>query len=351
MTPHGESKDFLSMNKTKIRKLVVVGAGSIGRRHARIARTLIPKAEIYVLRHSAGSDIPPEADGCFYDLEDAIAFKPDAAIIANPATCHAQVACRFAANGVHLLVEKPLADRTEAVGDLLDICRRSGIVILVGYNLRFLPSLQHFRSLIAAGFIGYVLCVRAEVGQYLPSWRSNTDYRATVSARKELGGGVLLELSHEIDYLRWIFGEAYWVHAILRRQSSLEIDVEDTAQLTMGLRSASGEPERLVTLNMDFIRRDTTRQCLAIGDKGTLRWNALAGTVEHFKSEADDWSVVFRHTPARDDSYIAEWKHFLACIDDNIVPAISGEDATAVLEIIDAARKSAQTERAVHFHR
>ena len=82
---------------------------------------------------------------------------------------------------------------------------------MTAYNLRFLPSLQAYRERIQFGVIGKVLSVRCEIGQYLPSWRPGSDYRQAVSASRALGGGALLELSHEIDYLRWIFGEVAWV--------------------------------------------------------------------------------------------------------------------------------------------
>ena len=89
-------------------------------------------------------------------------------------------------------------------------------------QLRFLETLQCFRAEMAAGRIGAVHAVRCEIGQYLPAWRPDADYRTTVSAQKALGGGVLLELSHELDLLRWVFGEVDWLSAWIGRQSALE---------------------------------------------------------------------------------------------------------------------------------
>ena len=185
-----------------IDRVLIVGLGSIGKLHLRLARELLPDADIRVLRHQACASIPEHSDGCFSSIKDAVAFAPQLAVIANPATYHLSVAMELAQAGVHLLVEKPLAAALDGVSQLLQTSDKLGVVLLTGYNLRFLPSLQRLRDLLNEHVIGSVLSVRCETGQYLPAWRPDTDFRQGVSARRELGGGALLELSHEIDYLR-----------------------------------------------------------------------------------------------------------------------------------------------------
>jgi predicted dehydrogenase len=203
-----------------INKVLIVGLGSIGKRHLRLARELLPNADIRVLRHQHTSDIPENSNGCFFNIEDAVHFKPQIAVVAGPAPFHIDIAEALAFAGTHLLIEKPLSSSLDNVAKLLETCRKQRVILLTGYNLRFLPSLQKFRELLSEGILGELLSVRCEVGQYLPSWRPDDDYRIGVSARRDLGGGVLLELSHELDYLRWIFGEVEWVSAILSKQSN-----------------------------------------------------------------------------------------------------------------------------------
>ncbi len=320
-----------------INRILIVGHGSIGKRHLRLARTLMPHADIRVLRHLADSTVPDAANGCFSSMDEAIAFAPDIAVIANPAPFHVATAQALAEVGVHLLIEKPLSVSLDGVSHLLETCQKQSLVLLIGYNLRYLPSLLRFREFLAEGTIGKVLSVRCEIGQYLPSWRPESDYRQSVSARHELGGGVLLELSHELDYLRWIFGEVTWVKATLSRQSDLELDVEDTVHLTLGFAPADDGHQLIGVVNMDFIRHDTTRLCTAIGETGSLRWNGLTGVVDHFAAGAKEWCKMFEHPHQRDDSYLAEWQHFIACINNNIKPFITGENGVAVLKIIDTA--------------
>lgn len=326
-----------------VTRLLIVGLGSIGQRHLRLAREVLPEASIMVLRHRDCSFIPEYADACCSCLEEALAFKPQLAIIANPATHHMRVSLPLARAGVHLLVEKPLADSTTDAFQFIIESTAHGVIVTTGYNLRFSPSLQFFREKILGDFIGKVCSVRCEIGQYLPSWRPNSDYRNCVSARRDLGGGALLELSHEIDYVRWIFGEVEWVSATLSRQSELEIDVEDSAHLICGFASCAEKSALVGTLSLDFIRHDTTRQCTAIGVNGSLRWDGLSGVVEHYEKNATAWKPLFSQPPTRDESYRMELQHVLACIEEGRTPLISGEDGLRVLEIIEAARISAQT--------
>ena len=328
------------------KRIVVVGAGSIGKRHIRIARALMPSADIRVLRHQDDT-VPENADGVFTSIQDAVAFVPEIAVIANPAPFHVAAAMALAACGADLLVEKPLAEKAEAVLPLLRLCREQRRVLQVAYNLRFLPSLARFREMVVAGAVGRIQSVRCEIGQYLPSWRPDTDYREGVSAKQVLGGGVLLELSHEIDYLRWIFGEFDWVKATLGQQSDLEIDVEDSAHLTIGFAQIDGARPLLASLNMDFIRHDTKRCCVALGDQGSLRWDGIAGTVEQYRQGEKEWVAIFKHVAQRDESYLAEWKHFLDCIQSRTSPLIGGEDGLAALRLVDAARLSAAEDRRI----
>lgn len=317
-----------------------MGLGSIGKRHLRLARELMPHADIRVLRHQFAEGVPEYSDGVFFKLNDAINFSPQIAVIASPAPFHLSTAKALANIGVDLLIEKPLSSTLIGVTELLEECEKNSVVLLLGYNLRFLESLQYYKNLLSENAIGRVLSVRCEIGQYLPSWRPECDYRQGVSARQNLGGGVLLELSHEIDYLSWIFGEIDWVKATLSRQSSLDIDVEDTAHLTFGFLSIVDGRQLIGNLSLDFIRHDKTRLCVAIGEKGTLSWNGLTGEISLYENGSQEWRKLFCEQHHRDDSYFAEWRNFLECVEQRKSPLVTGNDGLKVLQIIEAARSS-----------
>lgn len=321
-----------------ISRVLIVGLGSIGQRHLRLIRDLLPKADIYVLRHKFTETLPQGANANLFSIEDAIEFAPQIAILANPAPWHMPVGVALAKIGCHLLVEKPLASNSEDARKLVLACQDARALLQVGYNLRLQPSLLHLKKLLGEDFLGPIWSVRCEVGQYLPNWRSGKDYREGVSASKSLGGGVLLELSHELDYLRWCFGEVEWVSAVLGRQSNLEIDVEDYAHLTIGFKK-NGTSKVIASLNLDFFRHDATRMCTVIGERGTLRWDGISHRIT-FTDENGRYETMYEQVPERDSSYRDQLQNFLECIRARLYVSPDGQDGLEVMNIITAARKS-----------
>lgn len=331
-------------------KYLIVSLGSIGRRHLANLRQLCPHAQIGVLRtHTTdrAAAVPAGADYQFFSLDEALAFVPSAAIVAGPASIHLELARPLAAAGIALLIEKPIANTTEGLAPLLKACARDGVPVLIGYNLRFLPSLVECKRLIDAGTIGKVRGVRAEVGQYLPDWRPGARYQDGVSARQALGGGALLELSHEIDYLYWMFGMPTRVSARGGRYGELEIDVEDMVELCLEYQ----KPARLVSIHLDFLQRSPTRTCKFIGDKGTLVWNGITDQIELFSVDEGAWQHIDSHTqPDRNAMYVDELRHFLSCARKQVTPLCDGAQGYDVLAIAEAAKASMAHGAAVPIH-
>ena len=329
-------------------RALIVSLGSIGRRHLANLRRLEPDVDITVLRRRESSleGVPEGADRVVYVLEDALRTKPEVALIASPASRHIETARRLAQEGVHLFIEKPLSNSLAGVDDLIAECRNRGLVLMVGYNLRFCRSLQMLRAALMEGRIGKLLAVRAEVGQYLPDWRPRVDYRKSVSANGSLGGGVVLELSHEIDYVRWIAGEFRAVSARLARVSSLEIDVEDTAEITGDLCLGG-----LVHMHLDMVQRVATRTCRLIGSEGVLEWDGVRHRVGIRTPGDREWQNVWSADSGYDgnESYLDELRHFLGCIREHKSPVITGEDGQHVVEIALAARRSSMEGRVVEL--
>jgi predicted dehydrogenase len=322
------------MNK----KILVVGSGSIAKRHLDLAKNLVPDAEIKVLSIHRQSEI--DSRFLISNEQDALDFKPSIAVIANPSSMHLSIAKSLAVSGVHLLIEKPISNDVNGVAEFVNECKNSKSVLMVGYNLRFSDSLRYFKSELEKNLIGKPLIVKSEVGSFLPSWRAEADYKNSVSAKRNLGGGVLLELSHEIDYLEWIFGSINWARATVMRQSSLMIDVEDSAVLTFGIEN-SHNSNLVANLNMDFIRHDHVRTCLVVGELGSLKWDGTRQEVSVFEKGATDWTALFTSKKSIADTYVEEWKDFLHCIETGNSPRVSGMDGLKTLQVIEAIRLSA----------
>lgn len=323
-------------------KYLIVSLGSIGRRHLANLRQLCPDAQIAVLRlHTALSptNLPVGADVQFSSMQEAIAFTPKAAVVAGPATTHLEVAMALGAARIPMLIEKPIAHTTSGLTPLLVVCAESNVPLMIGYNLRFLPSLRECKRLLDSGAIGQVRGVRAEVGQYLPDWRPETRYQETVSAQKALGGGALLELSHEIDYLYWMFGIPDRVCAMGGRYSELETDVEDMVEFCLDYEN----PGRLINIHLDFLQRTPTRSCKFIGDKGTLVWNGITDRIELFCIDNGVWQPInaFVQTD-RNQMYLDELRHFLDCARGQLPPMCTGVAGYDVLAIVEAAKIAMQ---------
>jgi predicted dehydrogenase len=325
-----------------IKTVLIVGLGSIGKRHVGIIQSLFPDINIIVLRHKkCDDDNIKELDlyKCVTSIDEVIDINPQAAIISNPASKHIEIAKILASKGVNLLIEKPISDSSKGVQELIDICYKNKVILMTGYNLRFLPSLIEFKKLAHSVEVGNIYSVRVETGQYLPSWRPEADYRKGVSAQKSLGGGALLELSHEIDYLSWIFGRVDWVKAHISKQSDLEIDVEDSAYVILGFEEINGTV-LTASLNIDFIRHDTTRKCFAIGEGGTLLWDGIKGSVKFFEKSGKHWKTLLLSNPDRDFTYIEEIKSFFLSVETNIKPSITGADGLQAVNIVENIKQS-----------
>jgi predicted dehydrogenase len=327
-------------------RVLIAGFGSIGRRHCSNLRQLAPGAEILVLqRHGAGPDAALAGVQVVRSLEEALSLAPDAAIVASPATSHMSDALALARHGVHLLIEKPLSHSLDGVDALIRECQQRSLVLMTAYNLRFYEPLQRLRNALLAGEIGRVISIRAEVGQYLPQWRSGTDYRQGVSGRRELGGGAILELSHEIDYVRWLCGEVVEVYCLSGHLSDLEIDVEDVA--IMLLRFASGA---IGSVHVDMVQQPMQRGCRVIGTEGTLLWDGVTHRVQLWNSRADAWRDLHPATAVeRNTMFAAELQHFLDCARGSGVPEVGPADGRRVLEIALAAKTSSEQSRPVQL--
>ena len=251
----------------------------------------------------------------------------------------------LAEHGIHLFIEKPLSDTIDGVDELLSLCHEQGVVLMVGYNFRFYEPFQAIHRALAEEAIGRVLSARAEVGQYLPEWRPGTDYRENVSARRQLGGGVLLELSHEIDYLRWFIGEVTAVTAQVAHVSDLDVDVEDTAEIILQFRNGA-----IGSVHLDMVQRPATRTCHIVGTKGTIKWDRQTHRVQLCSPTTETWQDLYPEKAVdTNEMYIAEMCHFLDCVRGAEVPLTNGVEGRRVLEMVLAARRSSEEQRTIQL--
>lgn len=316
--------------------ILIVRLGSIGRQHLSLLQALDPAPRITVWRRAGSA---PEGVETVHDLGSALAARPDAAFLCGPASEHVVIARQLAEHGIHLFIEKPISDRLDGVAELIEFCASRRIVLAVGYCLRFHPAIAGLRDAIAAGAVGRVLHAQAEVGQSLPDWRA-TGGAPIAGAVAELGGGVLLELSHEIDMLCWLLGRPSAVSASLARLGEITVDVEDCADLLLDWPGGARG-----TIHLDWLSRPPRRSCTIIGTKGTLRADLVTGALDLY---TEGWRNLVPPAPDRiSATYPAEIAHFFDCIATGATPLISGAAARDALEIVVAAKEAAASGRRI----
>ncbi len=315
-------------------KIMIAGVGSIGRRHL---KNLLALGETdLVLYRTRQSTLPDDEFSSFpveTDLAAALAHDPQAVIISNPTALHLDVAIPSAQRGCHLLIEKPISHTPARLDELNDALSNGGGRALVGYHFRFHPALRQIRQKISDGSIGRPLSVRAHWGEYLPDWHPWEDYHLSYSARSDLGGGVILTLSHPLDYLRWIFGEVNNLWAMSGTGSGLGIPVEDQAEI--GLRFASG---MLGSVHLDYLQRPPAHWLECIGTTGTLHWDNNRGLLKFFRVEVGEWQDLPMPSGfERNDLFMAEMRHFLEVCRGEANPICPLEDGIMSLDLALAA--------------
>jgi predicted dehydrogenase len=313
-------------------KFLVVGCGSIGRRHLRNLRAL---GEADLLAYDPAPERRAEAARSVEarevdSLEKGLAAGIDACLICSPSALHAAQAVA-ALPFCHLFIEKPLANTSAEAARVAEAVAATSRVCLVACNLRFHPGVVCLKRELDAGVVGRLLSVRAEFGQYLPDWHPWEDYRRGYSARRDLGGGIVLDAIHELDLVRWLAGDFATVRAVRGRAGDLEIDTED-----IGLLIGRTNGGVWCEVHLDYLQRSFTRTCKVIGTEGTLVWDAREGTTTLLGPKGPPATLCdFRNLDAN-AMYLDEMRHFLGCLRGEGPPA---QDARAGAEVVRVAEQ------------
>jgi predicted dehydrogenase len=308
-------------------RVLIAGLGCAGRRHLRNLRAL--GCEVAVLRRSpqdAAATTAEHGVTAFHLPAAAVDWKPRRVVVSNVTSKHVATARWAVEHGCHVFIEKPIANTILEVESLLQLADARRKCVAVGCNLRFHPAIEAIRSNVLDGRIGRLLTARAEIGSYLPDWHPDTDYRSEPSARKVLGGGALLTLIHELDYVLWIAGPVTEANGRRARVSSLEIDVDDVAEIIC--RHASGA---LTSIHMDFLDRAHNRRSRWVGERATIDWD-WRGPVQLLLPGGR--REVLWENPVFDDdeTYLRELSDFLSASSSGHAPRTSGWEALATLK-------------------
>ena len=321
-------------------KFLIIGCGSIGERHIRNLKDISERNEIFIfdekeerlrLMKEKYRAIPIQ------NLSSALSReKFEGALICTPPNSHIKFAKKLIDYDIPLFIEKPLSHNLSGVDSFVKKVERKKIPVLIGYNLHFHPGIVLVKKFIREKKIGRLLSIRIEAGQYLPDWHPQQDYRKSYTARKDLGGGIILDGSHEIDYLRWFLDDAELkeIFCFAGKISSLRVETEDTAEILLKFNTGI-----VANIHLDFIQRAYSRSCKLIGEKGTITWDYSENQVKLFLSRTKKWRI-FKTKFIPNDMYIEEIKHFLKIIRKKEKPKVTLQDGRNTLKIALFAKKS-----------
>lgn len=328
-------------------KVLFIGLGSIGKRHLRLLNETRSVENIcwrsgkgrYANAFDAKYNIK-----VFKDLGQAIQEKPDFAIIANPTALHVETAIAIAKADIPFLIEKPVSDRLEGIEALKKIVQDKNLPVMVGFQMRHHPGYKELIKLINSGEIGQPLNLQGYVGQYLPDWRPDTDYKESYSARKNLGGGVILDLCHEIDIAISILGQVSKVSCFCGHYSDLEIETEDMADITL-----EHQDRRLSHIHLNYLERNYEWVTRVMGTSGTIVWDYGRGYVEIIRIDGTSkhWKdpVGFE----RDWLFRDQIKQWLKVLDGRATPVVDLDAGIVVTQVALAAKRSSYEKRHIEL--
>lgn len=290
-------------------RVLVVGCGSIGRRHARNARALGVELSVCDVNLELAGLVSDELGGVPYfdnHAEAAGMANADAAIIATPSSTHVPIAMDLAQSGLNLFIEKPLSDSLKGTQELSEVVERKNLVVMMGQSFRFHEGFERVKGLLDAGEIGRVYHANLHGGWYLPDWHVHEDYRKEYAARAELGGGVILtNFSHSIDTIHWLFGPVAEVIGWKAKVGDLNIDVEDAAFCL--IRTESG----VVVMNSsDFLCRLPRSELTIIGSEGFIKADFTKKTIRIWRAAEKRFMSV--------PEEISEGKNWIKILQDGV---------------------------------
>lgn len=346
--------------------ILMIGLGSIGQRHVRnLKRLLGDQCEISAYRvrrlQQTFSDTMQIRDGVnleaeyqikvYTDLEEALGLKqerekPDLVFITNITSKHMECALAAAEAGCNIFLEKPVSDSMAGVERLMRLQEEKKIHIFMGYQNRYHVCIKKLREYLEEGVLGRLVSVDAAFCERLTTMHTYEDYSTTYMARKEMGGGPILNLQiHDLDYLQWLFGMPKTVYAAAGKHSGLNIDVEDHAVVSYvtDYQTGGDSPESnplTVTSRSDFLQYPPVHTCTVVGEKGRTELDFNRATVTLIP---EDGRPKVSEYPdfARNDMFLQELQDCLRCIEEDTPEEIPLSEGVKGLKIALAAKESA----------
>lgn len=256
-------------------KIIFLGLGSIGLRHAKILKENYGH-ELYAFRSDKDSPKNPLGINEVFSWEEVKKINPDLAFITNPTSLHINSAIKSAKLGCKLFIEKPIGKDLKGLEKLLELVKRKNLITYIGYPLRFHPVIKELKKYLLKN---EVLHFRVVCTSFLPNWRPGADYLKSYSANAKMGGGVVMDLSHEIDYTNFLLGDIVNLSGKFSKASSVTVDAEDNADIFVTTKICPGN------IHINFLSNLSQRYIQLDFEKFSIIGDILNSEIREFRNE------------------------------------------------------------------
>lgn len=322
---------------------LIVGCGSVGKRHARNLNALGCQISCFDPSEDRAKELLKEMNvhSWHIDFEECYKNEYDGVVICSPTAYHAEQTVKSIKFNLPVLLEKPPAKTLTETSKMLEAISQSNASVLLGYTWRWWQPLRRAKALIDEGEIGKLLHVQFHMSAHLADWHPWEAYQSFFMASAEQGGGALLDESHWIDLMLWFFGKPESVFAQVEKNSVLEISSDDNVDAIINYNNGLR-----ITLHLDLYGRPHEKFIRFIGEDGTLIWSVDPNEIKIGKNFQQEWSVE-KFYCERNDMFIDVAKEFLDVVKLKKIPTCNLLDGIAVMEIIEAIRKSSKEKKLV----
>ena len=289
---------------------LVIGAGSIGERYIRNLWALgFTNIVVLRTRNLPFRDIGKAHVSVVTSWQEVEAIHPVVAFICNPTSMHLSSAMECVYRGIHVLVEKPLSHTSAGLDELARVAFEKKVFVQIGYMMRYHPFMKKIKEWVALESLGKLLQIQSYWGEYLPDWHPWEDYRQSYAARREMGGGVALTLSHDLDLANWIAGSTLIDYKRLYNfRSGLEVNVESGADFLL-------QYENGVTANihLNYFQKVKERWYQYIFERAVVKIDFFRSEMVIQESAGEKLEQLENFD--RNELFLEQIKHFIAALD------------------------------------
>lgn len=279
-------------------KILIIGSGSIASKHIKAVQSIDEKYSFYALRHSINS-IHHDGIHSIYNWKD-VPKDIEFVLISNPTHLHSKTIMGAVKLNKPLFIEKPPVSSLKEWKEVDNALSLKQIQTYCGFVLRFHPLIEWLKRNINTRD---VLEFHAYCGSYLPNWRKALNYTESYSSKKNEGGGVHLDLIHEIDYIIWLFGKPITSKGFVKKISNLEIDSFDSAHYYLEYMNTIG------TITLNYFRKNPKRSLHLVLKNGALTVDLIKNTITDDKGD-----LVFSSKTKSADLMKKQMNYFIDCI-------------------------------------